>query len=254
MYYLCIVFLQLGLFLPSFADTNYDFISHLDNPGVTFHNYFQFAYNYKWRGITITGNRPNVQGAFTISGRSEDDDLGFSFRSYFKMMISNIKKGRSAAYEEKIFHLDVKNRDFTAAVERVLYFTLGDSIIYPTNVENIYSLTYTRKILESMAVKAKVSSIKGQNSERNPDREYDFDLQWKWFILKNKWGKYYATGKYGLTSFGINIKPYTFGIKYSTLIANPDTIYTDNKKGYLFISYKTLVSPNLSKLISKNSS
>ena len=66
-------------------------------------NDLTFAYDYFWRGVSMTNGRPNVQGAFSV---------GFPFTLYdvqmkpaLTVMISNYRRGEVAGYEGKIFDL-----------------------------------------------------------------------------------------------------------------------------------------------------
>ena len=242
-----VLFALLSVCLHAVAFVHVDYSSSLDNPkGPYFRieNDLTFAYDYVWRGVTITGHRPNVQGDFKVAlpyyGK------GWVFDPYFSMMISNARKGHAAGYEQKVFHLGFQVGATTFSLQRVLYFTLGDSIIYPTKVEKMASVEYDYQLGDWLILRPNLTGFVGQNSDLPVEWIYHLYTKMGWLLVDSTWGYYEPHGRYWQSSFGLDADPYTLGIRYAFLRANPDTFYQDQDRWYLFVRYHTVLYPSWS--------
>lgn len=220
-------------------DTN---ASMSDGVSVRLDNDLTFAYDHIWRGATITGHRPSVQGAFTVALPYRVGD--WLFDTSFNMMIANMRKGHASGYEEKVFHLGLTYEPWTLACERVLYFTLGDSIIYPTRVEKNIALSYMFAPVESFLVHPKLTAFWGQNSGRSVEWMYHVRMFWHILDVNVDWGFYEPHGRYVHASYALHLPPYDFGIRYGGLQASPESFFDDGSRWYFFVRYRTTLYPH----------
>lgn len=246
-FFTCVLLWLMAGWNTGWAFFQVDYAKSLHNPSglqLRLENDLTFAYDYMWRGVTMTGDRPSVQGAFTVALPYYGE--GWVFDPYFYMMIANTRKGHAAGYEQKVFHLGLQVGSATFALERVLYFTLGDSIIYPTKVEKMASLEYDYRLGDWLIVRPKITGFVGQNSDLPVEWIYHLYTKTGWLLVDSTWGYYEPHGRYWQSSFGVDADPYTLGIRYAFLDANPDSFYPDQNRWYLFVRYKTTLYPSWS--------
>ena len=183
-------------------------------------NDLTFAYDYFWRGVTMTNGRPNVQGAFSV---------GFPFTLYdvqmkpaFTMMISNYRRGIAAGYEEKIFDLSAYYRHWMAKLVKTVHFTLGDPGASPTWTEQGIALAYQKVFDSGIGLRLGMDALSGQGGPKGWYNSYTLDLDaFKRAHVEGYWGFYPGTGWYQHITLGFYFQPYEVGIATSFFRKNP---------------------------------